>query len=85
MLVKKGGDDIPNPTNSGTGNDPEDTKHNEKKVVVCDTLNYSVNSSNDVERGDAKDKLNDPRKIVDCLNKILHFFSPKKILALRWV
>ena len=72
MLVEKSGNKIPDPGNGASADDPDNTDEDEHTVLLANALDYSVNSPNNVERGDAEDKLNYPREVVNSFDKFVH-------------
>ena len=55
MLVKNGGDKIPNPSDSSSGDEPDDADNEKKGVLLFNSLYYSVNSPYDINAGKAED------------------------------
>lgn len=78
MLVKKGGDKVPEPSNSASADDPDDTDNDKHYVILFNALDDSVNSPYEVNTGKREDNLYDPRKVVDCFDEFFHFISPIK-------
>ena len=76
MLVEEGGDDIPKPGDRASAYDPDYTNYDKHRVVICNALDDSVDSPDNVKEGKAKNNLYYPREIVKGFDKIFHFVSP---------
>ena len=81
VLVEKGGDHIPDPGEGASTDYPDETDDDKNGVILVNTLDYSVDSPNEIDSGEAENELYYPRKIVDSFDEIFHCVSPMCFLA----
>jgi len=76
MLVENGGNHVEYPGKAASADYPNDTDDEIEAVLVCKSLDDTVDSPYDVKNGNAKNDLYDPGKLVDKLNEFFHCFAP---------
>ena len=64
---------VNNPNKNCTGNNAKNAEDDTESVACINTSCNTVNCPNNVKGRNAKNELNNPRKIVNCFDERIHF------------
>lgn len=72
LALQEDANEVDDPNECSTGNHGQDGKNDSYGIVLIKAAKQTNDAPNDIKRGNAKDKLDDPRQFVHGFDEVFH-------------